>query len=145
MAHTQLAPCTPEIRSDDISKGDYSSIIGISGNFTHDNGEEGTYKGNIAVSFPEATYLKVASAIFEEEYSEYSDGISDLGAEIINMIVGNAKRELEEMGFTSNMAIPSSISGPGHKIKYPGRTAVTIIPIDCDRGRFFIEVAYEDN
>ncbi|MFP6836317.1 MAG: chemotaxis protein CheX, partial [Pseudomonadales bacterium] len=69
-------------------------------------------KGNIAVSFPEATYLKVASAIFEEEYSEYSDDISDLGAEIINMIVGNAKRELEEMGFTSNMAIPSSISGP---------------------------------
>jgi chemotaxis protein CheX len=145
MAHTQLVPCEPEIRNDEISKGDYSSILGISGEFSTGSGESGRYKGMIVVSFPEATYLKIASAIFGEEYSEYSNDLADLGTEIDNMIVGNAKRELQEMGFTSNMAIPSSISGPGYKISYPGPTTVTIIPIDCDHGRFYIEAAYQEN
>ena len=145
MARTEVVPGAPEIRTDQLSKGDYSFTLGVSGEFVGADGGKSKYKGMVVISFPESTYLKIASAIFSEEYAEYSDEIADVGAEILNMIVGNAKRKLDEMGFTSSMAIPSSISGPNHIIRYPGPTTVSIIPIDSDHGPFFIEVAFQES
>ena len=45
--------------------------------------------------------------------------LHDLGGEIVNMVMGNAKRDLKAIGYSSNMAIPSMIEGKEHTIKYP--------------------------
>lgn len=143
MVYTKIEPSTPTIKKDNISKGDYSAILGISGDVEKD-GKQTEYKGTVVISFPEETFLKVASAMLMEEYTEYSDEISDVGGEIVNMIIGNAKKELVVMGFSTNMAIPSMISGKGHTISYPEGTTMILIPINSAHGEFFIEVGYVD-
>jgi chemotaxis protein CheX len=99
----------------------------------------------LVISWPYETYFKVASAMLMEEYTEYSDEISDVGGEISNMIMGNAKRTLSEMGYTSNMAIPSIIEGQNHSLKYPTGTTVILIPINSAHGQFFMEVCYRED
>ena len=79
-----------------------------------------------------------------EEYTEINDSNSDAGAEISNMITGNAKRYLTALGYKIEMSIPSTILGPNHEIKYPSGTFVVLIPIDSQHGRFYVELCYQD-
>ena len=96
------------------------------------------------ISFPYETYFKVASAMLGETYTTYAPDIHDLGGEIVNMIMGNAKRDLKTMGYTSNMAIPSMVEGKGHSIKYPSGTNIVLIPLNSVHGPLFIEICYSE-
>jgi len=143
MVFTKLDPQKPTIKKDSVSKGDVSAVLGLSGDMT--KGDEPIhYKAMLVISWPYATYLKVASAMLMDTFIEYNDEIADVGGEICNMIMGNAKRELSGMGYTSNMAIPSMIEGPGHNIKYPNGTTVIVIPINSAHGEMFIEICYTE-
>ena len=108
MVFTNLESQKPSIKSDDLSRGDISAVLGLSGE-TDKSGTHNHYKAMLVISFPYETYFKVASAMLGETYSSYVPDIHDLGGEIINMIMGNAKRDLKTMGYTSNMAIPSMV------------------------------------
>lgn len=142
MVYTQLETGKPYVKTEQISKGDVSAVLGLSGVLTKESGEI-DYKAMLVLSWPYDTYVKIAGAmLMEEGMTEYTDEIADVGGEICNMIMGNAKRELKEMGYTSNMAIPSMIEGEKHSIKYPNKTTVIVIPIRCAHGEMFIELCY---
>ncbi len=143
MVFTKLEPGKPVVKKDSTSKGDVSAVLGLNGVVNKD-GNEKNYRAMLVMSFPYDTYLKVAGAMLMEEYTEFNEEIRDVGGEITNMIMGNAKRELGAMGYTSNMAIPSIIEGPEHTIKYPDATAVILIPIKCAHGEMFIELCYAE-
>ena len=143
MVFTKLEPGKPVVKNDSTSKGDVSAVLGLNGVVNKD-GNEKNYRAMLVMSFPYATYLKVAGAMLMEEYTEFNEEIRDVGGEITNMIMGNAKRELGTMGYTSNMAIPSIIEGPEHTIKYPDATTVILIPIKCAHGEMFIELCYAE-
>lgn len=143
MVFTKLDPQKPMIKKDNVSKGDVSAVLGLSGEMT----KEGTpvpYKAMLVISWPYETYFKVASAMLMDTFTEFNEEIADVGGEICNMIMGNAKRELNGMGYTSNMAIPSMIEGAGHNIKYPNGTTVILIPINSAHGEMFIEICYTE-
>ena len=143
MVFTKLEPGKPQVKKDPTSCGDVSAVLGLNGVVTKD-GEEKNYRAMLVMSFPYETYLKVAGAMLMEEYTEFNEEIRDVGGEITNMIMGNAKRELGGMGYTSNMAIPSIIEGSNHTIKYPDATTVILIPIKCAHGDMFIELCYAE-
>ena len=142
MVYTQLETGKPYVKTENTSKGDVSAVLGLSGELTQ--GETTCdYRAMLVLSWPYSTYVKVASAmLMDDELKEYSEEIADVGGEICNMIMGNAKRELKDMGYTSNMAIPSMIEGASHSIKYPNKTTVIVIPIRCAHGDIFIELCY---
>lgn len=143
MVFTEIAPQKPEMKKDSISRGDVSAFIGLTG-IVEKDGETAEFTGMLVLSFPFETYLKVASAMLMDEYSEYSDEIADVGAEITNIITGNAKRDLSALGFKIEMSVPTSISGKDHHIKYPDKTNVIMIPMDSAHGKFFMELCYRD-
>lgn len=143
MVFTKLDPQKPEVKTDNISKGDVSAVLGLSGVVERD-GEEKNYRAMLVISFPYDTYFKVASAMLMDTFTEYNDEIADVGGEICNMIMGNAKRVLATMGYTSNMAIPSMIEGSSHSIKYPSSTTVILIPINSAHGPMFMELCYTE-
>jgi chemotaxis protein CheX len=58
--------------------------------------------------------------------------------------MGNAKRDLKGLGYTSNMAIPSMIEGKDHTIKYPASTTVILIPIMSAHGEMYLELCYSE-
>jgi chemotaxis protein CheX len=144
MVFTKLDAQKPQIKKDNLSKGDVSAVLGISGEIGEGDTKR-NYKGMLVISFPYDTYYKVASAMLMDTFTEYNEEIADVGGEICNMIMGNAKRDLNGLGYTSNMAIPSMIEGPNHSIKYPDGTTVIIIPITSAHGPMFIELCYTES
>ncbi len=141
MVFTKLDPQKPTIKTDSLSKGDVSAVLGLNGE-VEVNGETKPYRAMLVISWPYDTYFKVASAMLMDTFVEYNDEIADVGGEICNMIMGNAKRDLATQGYTSNMAIPSMIEGANHKIKYPAGTTVILIPIKSAHGDMYIELCY---
>lgn len=143
MVYTKLEPQKPSIKEGNMSRGDVSSVLGLSGEYQN-NGIQTPYKAMLVISFPYETYIKAASAMLMEEHTEYNEEIADVGGEICNMIMGNAKRDLKEMGYSTNMAIPSMVEGKNHSIRYPSKTTVILIPIDTDHGPLFMELCYSE-
>ncbi len=145
MVFTKLEPKKPYIKNDTKSKGDISAVLGMTGELTNKAGEKVDFKGMLVISWPYDSYFKVASAMLMDTYTKYDDEIADVGGEISNMIMGNAKRDLATLGYQSNMSIPSMIEGAGHTIKYPSGTTVIVIPINSAHGEMFMELCYRDD
>lgn len=143
MVYTKLEPQRPTIKKDNMSKGDISAVIGMSGDLEK-NGSKCGYKAMLVLSFPYATYFKVAGAMLSDTYTSYVPEIHDVGGEIVNMIMGNAKRDLKSLGYSSNMAIPSMIEGKDHTIKYPSGTTVILIPVVSAHGPMYLELCYSE-
>jgi chemotaxis protein CheX len=98
----------------------------------------------MAISWPEDVYIKFASKMLFEEFDEYCDEISDSGAEVVNIVMGNAKGQLNPLGFKLEMATPSTIKGKQHEIRYPAKTTVIEITVSSDIGDFTLELCYQD-
>lgn len=144
MAQTQINPHSPKIKETAVAKGDISALIGMNGKIETEDGEK-DFKGLLVISWPEEVYVKFASRMLFEEYAEYCDEISDSGAEIVNIVMGNAKNGLTPLGFKIDMASPSTIKGKDHEVKYPPNTTVIAITISSDIGDFTLELCYQEN
>lgn len=123
----------PYLKKDDIATGDVTGVIGLTGD----------KNGTIAVTFDENSILKIVSNMFGEEMAELNHEISDAVGELVNMISGQARRELEEGGKVFDAAIPSVISGKGHSVTHYTDGPKIAIPFTTDNGRFTIEVCLE--
>lgn len=143
MMSCEISPQKPQLKEGKKSYGDYSSIMGINGTYTGGN-EEKKFKGSLVLSWPEDTYLKSASAMLMEEYTEFNDEISDVGMEICNITMGNAKKVLAEQGYLIEMSIPTSVSGKNHEIKAQDKVVTITTPLENEFGTFYIELSYED-
>lgn len=141
MAQTEITAHSPEIKSGTVARGDISALIGMNGKLERD-GEVKDFKGLLVISWPEDVYIKFASRMLFEEYTEYCDEISDSGAEIVNIVMGNAKGELNPQGYKIEMASPSTVRGKSHEIKYPPNTIVVATTISSDIGDFTLEICY---
>lgn len=144
MIFSKLTIQNPRPKSNSTSAGDISTIMGLAGEVKINDAME-DFNGLFVISFPEATYLKVASAMLMEEYTEITEEIHDVGGEISNIATGNAKRYLAEMGYAIKMATPTTIIGKGAKLKYPPKTNVIEMDAVCDHGPFSIEICYKDH
>lgn len=143
MVQTEIKPQNPKIKSSAVAHGDITAIIGMNGTVEKD-GEEKEFKGLLALSWPEPLYVTLAGRMLFEEYTEYNDEIADSGAEIANIVMGNAKGQLANIGYKIGMASPTSIRGKGHEIKYPPNTTVIEITIGTDVGDFSLEICYQE-
>lgn len=101
------------------------------------------FKGAVSVCFEEKVYLKMMSNMLGEELTEITADIQDGAAEILNMIYGAAKSQLNPKGYTFDRAIPTVVRGGALQTSH-GKTIPTIvIPIRCDEGFVFIEISVD--
>lgn len=143
MVQTEIKAHTPKIKTSAVAHGDISAIIGMNGQVEKD-GETKDFKGLLALSWPEEVYVTLAGRMLFEEYTEYCEEISDSGAEIANIVMGNAKGQLANSGYKIGMASPTTIRGTNHEIKYPPKTTVIEITISTDVGDFALELCYQE-
>jgi len=123
----------PYLKKDDIAQGDVSGVIGFTGESN----------GTVSVTFNKSCILKIVSNIFGEEMTEINNEISDAVGELTNMISGQSRKELEEIGKVFHGAIPSVITGKNHKLETLTKGPKTAIPFKTDFGSFTIEVCLE--
>ena len=79
MVFTKLEPGKPQVKKGSMSKGDVSAVLGLSGTLTQ-NGKERSYRAMLVLSFPYDCYIKLASAMLMEEYTEFNEDIRDENA-----------------------------------------------------------------
>ncbi|MCD4722674.1 MAG: chemotaxis protein CheX [Desulfobacula sp.] len=133
MAFMTVNAGQPYVKKDNIAIGDVSGILGLTG----------VANGTIAVTFEEKCILAVVSNMFGETMSELNNEIADAVGELTNMISGQARRELEEMGKVFKAAIPSVVTGKNHSIMHFTNGPKIAIPFNTDNGDFTIEVCFE--
>lgn len=130
MAFIKAKPGKPYLKKDDTARGDVSGVIGLTG-VSH---------GTISVTFEEHCILKIVSNMFGEPIETLDTEVADAVGELTNMISGQARMELEKDGKLFDAAIPSVVTGKGHKIIHITDGPKIAIPFDTDGGAFTIEV-----
>ncbi len=130
MAQLEPRPGKPAVKMNKLSWGDISGIIGLTG-------EKAT--GNMVVSFEEKCILRIVSNMLMEEFTEITDDVVDAVGEITNMISGGAKKELEELGYTFEMAIPVIMKGKNMEITQITKAPIIVIPFETTAGTFVVE------
>jgi chemotaxis protein CheX len=134
MASIKAEAGKPYLKNDHVARGDITSVIGLMGET----------KGTIAVSFTEKCILPIVSKMFGEEIKELNEEIKDAVGEIANMISGQARVKLEELGKSLKAAIPTVIMGKDHTITHVTAQPIVAIPFNTDNGQFTIEVCFEE-
>lgn len=143
MMQTELKAHSPKVKDSAVTLGEYSAIIGMNGTVTKE-GATKDFRGQIGISFSESVFLKVASAMLMEEYTEYCEDIADTAGEIVNIVMGSAKKALAPQGYEIGMATPSTIRGKNVEIKYPKGTTTIETTIESALGQFVFEICYQE-
>jgi len=133
MAFLEPIPGKPYIKKGGAASGDISGIVGITGES----------EGSLCLSFSKACILFIISKMLGEEQKEINEDVKDAVGELTNMISGDSRRRLQEIGHSFQGAIPSVISGPGHEVKHITRGPILSIPFTTQAGDFIVEVCFK--
>lgn len=135
MAFMDTEAGLPRIKdeNDHSPSGDVSAVIELMGN----------NRGSLAISFPEASVLKIAASVFAEDFAAVNEDIVDLVGELINMISGETRRSLSKFGYQFSAGIPVTLNDNGHEIKHFVESKVILIPFTSRAGEFFGEASFD--
>ncbi|PIE62640.1 MAG: chemotaxis protein CheX [Desulfobacter postgatei] len=133
MAFVTVTADKPYLKKDNVAVGDVTGVIGLTG----------VAQGTIAVTFEEKCILAIVSNMFGEKIDTLNHDIADAVGELTNMISGQARRELDEMGKVFTATIPSVITGKKHTIRHYGGGPKIAIPFQTESGSFTIEVCFD--
>ncbi len=126
-------PGKPFIKKNLTASGDVSGIVGITGDA----------EGSICLTFSKECILFISSRIFAEEQKELNDEVKDAVGELTNMVSGDSRRRLQEIGYTFHGSIPSVICGHGHEVRQMTKSPILSIPFSTQAGKFSVEVCFQ--
>jgi len=133
MAFVKSEPQKPYLKKENVAKGDVSGVVGFTGETNC----------TVFITFDEPCIVKIVSNMIGEQINEINDEIKDAVGELTNMISGQARKELEEMGKLFQGGIPSVVSGKNHELLPMTKGPRIAIPFKTDFGSFTIEVAID--
>jgi chemotaxis protein CheX len=119
-----------------IYEWDISAVIGLTGEA----------KGAVVVSMKKHLVLKLTEMLTDSTHTDVDDDVVDAIGEIVNIIAGNVKKNLEE-AFRLVISLPTIIQGKGHQIKWPSaQTRIICIPFEVFEGdSFCLSIAMESS
>ncbi len=120
----------PFLKNGASTASDVSGIVGITGET----------EGSICITFSKDCILYVIGKMLGEEHKEIDDEVKDVVGELTNMISGDSRRRLQEIGHNFQGAIPAVISGKGHEIRHLTKGPILSIPFSTQAGHFTVEV-----
>ena len=107
---------------------DVSGIIGLSGKAS----------GTVVVSLDRDVATAVTGHMLGERPLTINADVSDAVGEIVNMIAGRAKSNLQELEMA--LSLPTVITGKNHVIQFGSSTQTICIPYSCEWGELSLEV-----
>lgn len=111
--------------------GDISGVMGLSGDVA----------GSIVVSFTEKAACKAVGNMLGTEYTELNDEIQDGIQEIVNLIAGQAKAQLEGTEYHFKIGLPTCIQGKNHSIAHEKGVPCIVAEFDIEGNPFTVEVS----
>jgi len=119
-------------KTDPIKLYEVSAIIGLAGETI----------GAIVLSFSRECAIKIVTKFSDEKHSTLSNEVLDGVGELVNIIAGNAKKDL--LDFKIIISIPGVVVGNDSKIKWPNGIPVICIPFKSEAGDFTVNVSLKD-
>jgi CheY-specific phosphatase CheX len=104
--------------------------------------DAGDFQGSLVLCFPEPVFLNIYSNMFNETHTSITAEVQDAASELLNIIFGLAKRELnDKKGFKIKLAIPSVMVGQNIEIPMLHKNNLVItIPCTTSAGSFQLEI-----
>jgi len=105
-------------------------------------GLSGDVMGNISIQVSDVFAREITAAMLgmEEEEIESDEEVHDVIGEISNMVGGDLKSRLCDVGFPCSLSIPSITSGTDFKIESTGWSRHEQFALACDGHSVVIEV-----
>lgn len=99
-----------------------------------------SFTGSIALAFPEAVIKKIYENMLGEKCETLSPALHDATGELLNIIYGGAKTQLNEIpGFELDLARPTVRAGARPAA---ARETVLVLPFTSSAGDFHVEIAW---
>jgi chemotaxis protein CheX len=102
------------------------------------------FTGSIALCFSSRVFLNIYEALVGERIEAINQESQDAAGELLNMIFGAAKTELNDRkGYTLQKAIPTVLCGDQLRIHHQGSAPTIVLPFEGQIGAFHIEISIE--
>ena len=112
--------------------GDVSAIIGLAGETA----------GAVVLSFSHDSAIAIVSKFAQKKYAALGSEVIDGVGELVNIIAGNAKKDLNE--FRIMISLPGVVTGSDYRIHWPEGIPVVCIPFSSNLGDFSVNVSMRD-
>jgi chemotaxis protein CheX len=122
----------PFLRPDPQELEEVSALIGLAGETT----------GAVVLSFSRDTAVRVVTLFSGKTYTALSNEVLDGVGELVNIIAGNAKKDLLE--FRIHISLPGVIVGHSYRIRWPEGIPVIGIPFESSLGPFTVNVSLKE-
>ncbi len=136
MATLDIEHGSMSLKNENVPPGDVTGIIAMSSPQT---------QGTLAISFSTPIILDITQRMLNEEVSTIDETVTDLVGELTNMVVGSAKRLLDEKGYDFDMATPQVFAGKDQTIDHQANAAVIIVPFKAESGELYVEICFAKN
>ncbi|HBE94872.1 MAG TPA: chemotaxis protein CheX [Desulfovibrio sp.] len=133
MAMVQPKPGKPYVKRDSVAKGDVSAVVGVTGAST----------GVISLSFEKSCAVAVVKNMLGDDVGDIMNDVKDAVGEITNMVSGQARSGLAEMGLVFQAGTPTVIMGDNHSISHLSKGPIMAIPFETEHGGFTLEFSFD--
>lgn len=133
MANITPVPGKPYVKKDSVAQGDVSAVIGITG----------FKNGSISVTFTKKCAIALVKGMLGDDIQDLIQDTKDAVGEVTNMISGQARAGLAEMGMVFQGSTPSVIMGDNHSISHITKSPIMAIPFSTPNGDFTVEFCFE--
>ena len=125
---------TPFVKKTGTPSGDVTAIIGFTGQCN----------GTIAVSFTRPCAIALVRAMLGDDIQDIIQDTKDAVGELTNMISGQARQILGEMGLKFQGSTPSIILGRDLTVTHAAKGPVIAIPFTTPHGDFMLEFCFQE-
>ena len=126
-------PGKPYVKKTDKAQGDVSAIVGITG----------CKSGAVALSFSQSCAIALVKGMLGDAIEDIIADTRDAVGEITNMISGQARATLSEMGLPLQGSTPSIVFGANHSLSFPGQVPTVAIPCETAYGASTLEFCFQ--
>jgi len=133
MAQLDPKPGVPYVKKDPGASGDVSAVVGLTGD----------KNGSISISFSKRCAIAVVKNMLGDDIADIIQDAKDAVGEITNMISGQARAGLSQIGLNLSASTPTVIFGDNHSISHVTSGPVVAIPFSTEHGDFTLEFCFE--
>ena len=133
MAQLDPKPGKPYVKKASAAAGDVSAIVGLTGD----------RNGSISISFSKKCAIAVVKNMLGDDIVDIIQDAKDAVGEITNMISGQARAGLSELGIPLQGSTPSVVFGANHTLTFPGQATIIAIPFSTEHGNFTLEFCFQ--
>lgn len=132
LGYSEISNEKPYLNVDSGYLNEVSAIIGLAGETI----------GAVVLSFDRETAINIVSKFSGYSYRALSKEVIDGVGELVNIIAGNAKKDLE--GLRLEISLPGVVVGENYNINWPQGVPVITIPFHSEAGDFSVNVSLKE-